>query len=99
MSLPEVEVNMGGIFTSGQAYVALSRSVSEEGLTVRDYSRRLVFSHPAAIRFYEDVEKSQRGFVTDADTPENKQKRDGGGVAHEGVSTSIYDLCQQTKYN
>ena len=84
MSLPQVEVNMAGIFTTGQAYVALSRAMSAEGLTVTGYHKKLVYANPAAILFYEDI---QRGEVGGAGAG-------AGGGGGGDVTTSVHDLCQ-----
>lgn len=47
---------MEGIFSSGQAYVALSRATSAAGLTITGYNKGLVYSSAAAVKFYREVE-------------------------------------------
>ena len=83
MSIPQVEVNMEGIFTSGQAYVALSRATSAEGLSITGYSSRLVFSNSAAIQFYRGIERELM-----------KRVQSGEEVpSTETVTTSIAEMC------
>ena len=57
MTLSRVELCLQNAFESGQAYVALSRATSLEGLWVRgrDISQREVMAHPSVVRFYERV--------------------------------------------
>ena len=96
MSIPSVEVNMEGIFTSGQAYVALSRATSAEGLTISGYSRGLVFSSPAAIRFYDHIERAMSS--TSRGNKSGVEGGEGGALtsASSTVTTSIHALCTST---
>jgi hypothetical protein len=51
MSIDRLIVDMRGTFEAGQAYVALSRARSAEGLEVRGFSPHAVFSNPAVDAF------------------------------------------------
>lgn len=82
MSIPDVEVNMEGIFSSGQAYVALSRALSAAGLSISGYNKKLVYANSSAIRFYEEVKCGLK--------KAGEQGRGGEGK----VTTSIFELCQ-----
>nr|XP_003418406.3 LOW QUALITY PROTEIN: ATP-dependent DNA helicase PIF1 [Loxodonta africana] len=52
MSLDCVEISLGRVFASGQAYVALSRARSLQGLRVLDFDPMVVCCDPRVLRFY-----------------------------------------------
>ena len=52
MTLPNVEVEVGGCFEYGQCYVTLSRAVSIEGLVVHGFDRTRIRVHPAVRAFH-----------------------------------------------
>ncbi|XP_004687737.1 PREDICTED: ATP-dependent DNA helicase PIF1 [Condylura cristata] len=52
MSLDCVEISLGRVFASGQAYVALSRARSLQGLRVLDFDPMVVHCDPRVLRFY-----------------------------------------------
>ncbi|XDG00424.1 hypothetical protein ABKA04_000039 [Annulohypoxylon sp. FPYF3050] len=51
-TLERVKVDLGKVFEKGQAYVALSRAVSKEGLQVLRFDKSKVMAHPKVIQFY-----------------------------------------------
>lgn len=51
-TLQRVKVDLGRVFEKGQAYVALSRAVSQEGLQVTRFEPRKVMVHPKVVEFY-----------------------------------------------
>ncbi|KAF7616188.1 hypothetical protein AFLA_009686 [Aspergillus flavus NRRL3357] len=51
-TLPRVKVDLGRVFEKGQAYVALSRATSKEGLQVTRFDARKVMVHPKVTEFY-----------------------------------------------
>ncbi|XP_064626458.1 ATP-dependent DNA helicase PIF1-like [Lineus longissimus] len=57
MSLDCVEMSLSRVFESGQAYVALSRARSLEGLRVLDFDRKYVRAHPDVLRFYAEIQE------------------------------------------
>lgn len=52
MSLDRAVISMAGIFDCGQAYVALSRIRSLDGLSLDDFDPRAVRVHPKVLHFY-----------------------------------------------
>lgn len=60
-TLQRVKVDLGRVFEKGQAYVALSRAVSQEGLQVTRFEPRKVMVHPKVVDFY-----AQLVTITDA---------------------------------
>ncbi|KAM9183174.1 ATP-dependent DNA helicase PIF1 [Dugong dugon] len=52
LSLDCVEISLGRVFASGQAYVALSRARSLQGLRVLDFDPMVVCCDPRVLRFY-----------------------------------------------
>lgn len=55
LTLDKVEVHLEKAFEYGQAYVALSRARTKEGLFIASGSRRVIKAHPAALNFYEQA--------------------------------------------
>jgi len=52
MSLESVEIDFDRIFADGQSYVGLSRAVSLEGLSVKNFSEDKVFANKTVKSFY-----------------------------------------------
>jgi ATP-dependent DNA helicase PIF1 len=51
-TLERVKVDLGKVFEKGQAYVALSRAVSQQGLQVLRFEKHKVMAHPRVVAFY-----------------------------------------------
>lgn len=51
-TLPKVKVDLQRVFEKGQAYVALSRAVSREGLQVLNFDRSRIKAHDTVVDFY-----------------------------------------------
>lgn len=54
-TLQRVKVDLGRVFEKGQAYVALSRATSQEGLQVSRFDPRKVMVHPKVVDFYKNL--------------------------------------------
>ena len=81
-TLERVKVDLGKIFEKGQAYVALSRATSQEGLQIMRFDARKVMAHDKVRIFYDGLYG-----VNQMDT-----KGKGGGVgAGAGVGSSFED--------
>ena len=55
-SLDYAEIDLSNIFECGQAYVALSRVKSLEGLSIKSINYDQIRAHPEAVNFYENLE-------------------------------------------
>ncbi|KAJ8040177.1 ATP-dependent DNA helicase PIF1 [Holothuria leucospilota] len=76
MSLDCVEISLSRVFECGQAYVALSRARSLQGLRVMDFESRCVRAHPRVLQFYRSMRRQQ--IVNQAymeDYSENKENQ------------------------
>jgi len=54
-TLDRVKVNLGRTFEKGQAYVALSRATTKEGLQVLKFDKTKIMAHPRVVHFYEKL--------------------------------------------
>lgn len=78
-TLPKVRVNLKRIFEKGQAYVAISRAVSREGLQILNFDESKVFAHPRVVQFYAELSsaadalnKAEEKFETVQAPPDSK---------------------------
>jgi ATP-dependent DNA helicase PIF1 len=54
-TLARVKVDLGKVFEKGQAYVALSRAVTQDGLQVLRFDSKKVMAHPRVVSFYQKL--------------------------------------------
>jgi ATP-dependent DNA helicase PIF1 len=58
-TLPRVRVNLKKVFEKGQAYVAISRAVSRDGLQILNFHESKVFAHPKVVEFYQNLSSAE----------------------------------------
>jgi ATP-dependent DNA helicase PIF1 len=81
MSLDYVKIDLDGVFSKAQAYVALSRATDENSLELKNFSRRLVKADICALDFYDnpnaDIPTWDHRWKTDdeEDVPPPKARR------------------------
>jgi ATP-dependent DNA helicase PIF1 len=54
-TLERVKVDLRKVFENGQAYVALSRATTQEGLWVQNFNAKAVMAHPKVGEFYNSL--------------------------------------------
>jgi ATP-dependent DNA helicase PIF1 len=54
-TLERVKVDLNKVFEKGQAYVALSRATSKEGLQVLNFQKSKVMAHARVVEFYDKL--------------------------------------------
>lgn len=54
-TLERVKVDLGKVFEKGQAYVALSRATTQQGLQVLRFEKHKVMAHPRVVNFYNNL--------------------------------------------
>jgi ATP-dependent DNA helicase PIF1 len=64
-TLSRVRVDLGKVFEKGQAYVALSRATSREGLQILRFDASKVMAHPKVAVFYRSLENAERAAKKD----------------------------------
>lgn len=72
-TLPKVKVDLQRVFEKGQAYVALSRAVSREGLQVLNFDRSRIKAHDTVVNFYMTLVSADQAI-------EDLKMRNGGSL-------------------
>ncbi|XP_063041757.1 ATP-dependent DNA helicase PIF1 [Engraulis encrasicolus] len=75
MTLDCVEISLARVFESGQAYVALSRARSLEGLRVLDFDPHVVKANQDVLNFYKMMRKERMLSQSSLDDFMSKKKR------------------------
>lgn len=63
-TLARVKVDLGKVFEKGQAYVALSRATTQEGLQVLRFDKQKVMAHPRVVLFYQKLYSAESALKT-----------------------------------
>jgi len=77
MTIPNLTVNLSGVFEYGQAYVALSRATELKLLTLRGFSKDVFRAHPLVKAFYEVLEDPSKAIAAISDKENCEAHRDG----------------------
>ena len=96
-TLERVKVDLGKVFEKGQAYVALSRATSQQGLQVLRFDQSKVLAHPRVVGFYNKLYSAESAlkpkkpstvadFTNGASGPSSRQ-----GSSKQVVSTTADD--------
>eukprot|EP00569_Conticribra_weissflogii_P020583 CAMPEP_0171426446 /NCGR_PEP_ID=MMETSP0881-20121228/3966_1 /TAXON_ID=67004 /ORGANISM="Thalassiosira weissflogii, Strain CCMP1336" /LENGTH=741 /DNA_ID=CAMNT_0011945929 /DNA_START=57 /DNA_END=2282 /DNA_ORIENTATION=+ len=95
MTIPNLTVNLAGVFEYGQAYVALSRATELRLLTLRGFSMKAFRAHPQVKEFYRVLE--QGASLTSNDTnKENDYGEQIDATAQFEDQTSKNPYCSGT---
>lgn len=79
-TLPRVKVDLKKVFEKGQAYVALSRAVSREGLQVLNFNKLRVGAHERVIEFYKTLISAENA-IRELNNQHNDNIGQNGSVA------------------
>ena len=90
-TLDRVKVDLGKVFEKGQAYVALSRATSQEGLQVLNFNPKKVMAHDKVRKFYENLS------TTEAPKPTLKASTHQG-IAQDWMGDNFDEDCQLLDY-
>jgi len=91
-TLERVKVDLGRVFEKGQAYVALSRATTQDGLQVTRFDARKVMVHPKVVTFYDQLVS-----ISQVLGKKKKQGGAGGGLTaeEEEQEQELLQLCAQ----
>lgn len=79
-TLERVKVDLGRVFEKGQAYVALSRATTQQGLQVLRFSKDKVMAHPKVVEFYNKLYSAEAAL--------GKKKTASGTISSFAYGTS-----------
>ncbi|RYP63726.1 hypothetical protein DL769_006884 [Monosporascus sp. CRB-8-3] len=93
-TLERVKVDLGKVFEKGQAYVALSRATSQEGLQVLRFDKNKVVAHPRVINFYNKLYSAESALKTKkpAAISDFATKGSTAALGRKGASKYLADL-------
>ena len=95
-TLSRVKVDLGKVFEKGQAYVALSRARTKEGLQVLRFDERKVMVHDKVLQFYANLSGHQT-LDKPAVKPEAKKGAFNGEEDDFGDDFSVEDMLEAEK--
>ncbi|KAI9043414.1 DEAD/DEAH box helicase [Aspergillus affinis] len=99
-TLQRVKVDLGRVFERGQAYVALSRATSKEGLQVTRFEPRKVMVHPKVTEFYSNLvsitevikPKSNANTTNNNEPPPGRVTNEPGDSDEEDYLEALYGI-------
>lgn len=90
-TLERVKVDLGKVFEKGQAYVALSRATTQQGLQVLRFQKDKVMAHPRVVTFYNQLYSVES-------VMDKKQTNSISNFAYKKTSTSETSTKQGKVY-
>ena len=90
-TLERVKVDLGRIFEKGQAYVALSRATSQEGLQVLRFDPKKVMAHDKVRQFYDGLYHEGAGLPRAPPPPPSYTSRLGMKPKSAPLPASVFD--------
>lgn len=90
-TLERVKVDLGKVFEKGQAYVALSRATTQQGLQVLRFQKDKVMAHPRVVTFYNQLYSVESAI-------DKKQTNSISNFAYKKTSTSETSTKQGKVY-
>lgn len=90
-TLERVKVDLGKVFEKGQAYVALSRATSMEGLQVLRFDAKRVMAHDKVRTFYQQLSRVEELEVLDNKKPSNDPRNPRYERPKTGVAAQDYE--------
>lgn len=96
-TMSRLKVDMGKIFESGQAYVALSRATSLEGLQVLNFNKRSVQAHERVAQFYSRLNTVSELMELEAAAKALKGKRKGSMRKKKTDTATAADVGATTR--
>ncbi|KFY66495.1 hypothetical protein V496_02037 [Pseudogymnoascus sp. VKM F-4515 (FW-2607)] len=91
-TLERVKVDLRKVFENGQAYVALSRATTQEGLWVQNFNPRAVMAHPRVGEFYDSLYSVNKALKHPKVQPAGKKKEEVVDVEEEMGREPIREL-------
>jgi ATP-dependent DNA helicase PIF1 len=107
-TLDRVKVDLGKVFEKGQAYVALSRATSQQGLQVLRFDKNRVMAHHRVIDFYNNLTSADEAAMKKASSSlasfvtrqpslktDSSVKRDAKGSRVKEAQKVVIDLVEE----
>lgn len=91
-TLERVTVNLGKVFEKGQAYVALSRATSQQGLQVLNFNKHKVMAHPRVCNFYKQLYSAEEATRGKASSTSDAAVNRKGSAAPAKKAARVIDL-------
>lgn len=70
LSLDRALIDLGSVFSPGQAYVALSRCRTLAGLQIQNFNAKAIRADPKCLQFYRSIQDSSSSGLSGTDYPD-----------------------------
>lgn len=89
MTIPLLEVSFNRMFEFGQAYVALSRATSLQGLTLHSFQAQSIRAHPLVKDFYREIAVANQRRLP----PQHQQQQQYAMTSLPAVNDDVLEVC------